>query len=100
MISSIVLLIITIILEVWYGDMRAIENMRADHIKNSASNFLGYFIPLMYLAWISLGTFALINFTKWKLWVKILVTVIITVVLFCLLFIFLWGLNTGFTFQK
>ena len=55
---------------------------------------LYYFLPVWFFA----GIFGLLNFTRWSLWLKILIAVIAAPLVMVALFYLMWGLSTGFRF--
>jgi hypothetical protein len=57
---------------------------------------LYYFLPVWFFA----GVFGLLNFTKWPLWLKVVISIVVAPILMIALFFLTWGLNTGFRFTK
>jgi hypothetical protein len=53
---------------------------------------------LLFLIWIGIGIFGAINFTKLRLWIKILISVVLTPVVALALFFLVWGITSGFKF--
>jgi hypothetical protein len=57
-------------------------------------------LPPLNLLWIFAGLFGAFNFTKWPMWVKIVVSVVATPLVAYILFMLVWGITSGFTFTK
>ena len=43
-------------------------------------------------------SFGVINYTKWKTWIKILASLVLAAILSIIVFLIYWGLNTGWEF--
>ena len=54
--------------------------------------------PFLLLISVVLFVYGGLNYTKLKLWLKIILTIIATPIVSVILFLLMWGINTGFKF--